>query len=451
MSIINLDINTEAQQRFNALFSSYESALNGQKDRPMHRIRKKAIDNLKEIPFPTLRHEDWKYTSLARILQQKYDLPKDIQPTTASIDNFLYHNEDTYLLVFENGIYSSINSRIGDLQDGLSIMTLNDAMEHEQFSELIETSFSGLIERSENPFVHLNAAFSGAGIFVHIKKGVQVKKPIHILHLATGEETPVLSTSLQIFFAEKSSEVTILESYHSDSGLSAGESVLQVSNCLFELKDQAKVSHFKLQSLADHHFLVHHGWANQHRDSTFTSFTSDLGGRIVRNNMTATHLGENVTSNLYGVFIGRNDQHIDNQTLIDHAVPHCQSNEWYKGILSDKSRGVFNGKVLVRQDAQKTNAFQQNNALILSDQARMDTKPQLEIFADDVKCSHGATIGQMDESAVFYLRSRGLTEFDARTLLQLAFIQEVTGFIEHEGVKIHMEKWINDTFLSQIN
>jgi Fe-S cluster assembly protein SufD len=171
------------------------------------------------------------------------------------------------------------------------------------------------------------------------------------------------------------------------------------------------------------------------RDSNYSHYAFDLGGGIVRNNLSVSLLDSNTESHLYGAFIGFKDQHIDNQTFIDHAMPHCQSNEMYKGILLDKARGVFNGKVLVRQDAQKTNAFQQSSSLVLSPTAVMDTKPQLEIFADDVKCSHGATIGHLDESSVFYLNSRGLSENQAKSLLKRAFISEVVDHIENEDFK----------------
>jgi len=446
MSIVNTDINSEALQRFQALFGTYESTLNGQKSLPIHSIRIQGMDTLRALNFPTLRHEDWKYTSLSRILQHKYELPPSVSSSTQLVPEFLYQSDEDYLLVFENGRFNERLSKMENIEPGLHISTLEEAAQNDRFSKLVNSSFQKIVKQSNNPFVHLNAAFSGTGVFIHVEKGIKVQKPIHLLHLSQGGSTSIIAAPILLAYTERSSELTIMESYHSLAKDGGSEPIFQVSNCLFELQQQSKICHYKLQALDAQDFLVHHGWASQHRDSTFTSFTADLGGRIVRNNMSVVHEGENVMSNLYGVFVGDGDCHIDNQTLVDHALPHCQSNEWYKGILSGKSRGVFNGKVMVRKDAQKTNAFQQNNALILSADARMDTKPQLEIFADDVKCSHGATIGQMDESAVFYLRSRGLSESEARSLLQLAFIQEVTGFIEDEGVKDHMERWISSSF-----
>lgn len=446
MSIATIDINSEARQRFNALFSSYENSLNGQRANPLHSIRRNAMGRLETLDFPTLRHEDWKYTSVARILREKYQMSGENNVSKSDIEPFLYEEADVHLVVFVNGVFREDLSDYNDRQNGLHISTVEAAMEDDKFAVNIADEFEKKILESENPFVHLNAAFARGGLFISVDKGVEVGKPIHILHIATSESQPVLAAPLQMIYVAQDAHLNVMESYHGVGRTELSAPVFTTTHTHIIQKNQSRVGYFKLQNLPGTFFLVHQGRVDQARDSTFTGFTADLNGRIIRNNMDVIHHGENILSNLYGVFMGAEEQHIDNQTLIDHATPNCQSNEWYKGILTDRSRGVFNGKVMVRQDAQKTNAFQQNNALILSEQARMDTKPQLEIFADDVKCSHGATIGQMNEEAIFYLRSRGLAESDARALLQLAFIQEVTSFIELDYVKDHMVKWISTTF-----
>lgn len=446
MSIATIDINSEARQRFKALFSSYENSLNGQRANPLHIIRRNAMERLDTLDFPTLRHEDWKYTSVARILRQKYQMSGENNVTKSDIEPFLYEEAEVHLIVFVNGVLREDLGNYNDRQEGLQISTIEVAMQDEKCAAIIAGEFEKMILESRNPFVHLNAAFARGGLFISVAKGIEVAKPVHILHITTSETQPVLAAPLQMIYVAQDAHINVLESYHGVGTPEESLPVFTTTHTHIIQKNQSRVGYFKLQNLPGSFFLVHQGRVDQTRDSSFTGFTADLNGRIIRNNMDVIHHGENILSNLYGVFMGAEEQHIDNQTLIDHATPNCQSNEWYKGILTDSSRGVFNGKVMVRQDAQKTNAFQQNNALILSEQARMDTKPQLEIFADDVKCSHGATIGQMNEEAIFYLRSRGLSEPDARALLQLAFIQEVTSFIEIEYIKDHMVKWISTTF-----
>jgi len=219
-----------------------------------------------------------------------------------------------------------------------------------------------------------------------------------------------------------SSEFSVIESYHSTSNKSK---YFTNSANYIQVEDNAHVHHYRLQFESRSAYQVSNAIAIQARNSIYSNYSVDFGSRIVRNNISTEHMGPGVNTFYYGAYLGLDNQHIDSQTFIDHAVPHCESNEMYKGILSDKARGVFNGKVLVRQDAQKTNAYQQSSSLVLSDTAIMDAKPQLEIYADDVKCSHGATIGQLDQESVFYLKSRGLSDEGAKNLLQKAFLGDV--------------------------
>ncbi len=429
------DIQSESHQRFLALFGAYEDSMNGQKELPLHSFRKKAIRNLESLHFPTLRNEDWKYTSVARILQHRYETssPRNIIGNI-QIPKHL-QDLDAYTFVFVNGLFQPNLSNGSQMEDGLTILSLSDALALEKWEVLLNEYFLKTDSFMSEPFAQLTRAFTSDGLFIHTEKNAKIERPVHIIHLSDGQSEPVLASPMQLFYAGTGSSFQVIESFVDHGKNEFDQPVFNSGLNHFIIRENANVHYYKLQELSENQFLVHNARSDQWRDSVFTSYTIDLGGRIVRNNLSAVHKGENVLSNLYGISVSKGEQHIDNQTLIDHAVPHCESHEWYKSILDDRSRGVFNGKVLVRKDAQKTNAFQQNNTILLSEQARMDTKPQLEIFADDVRCSHGATIGQMDEDAVFYLRSRGLSKKEARTMLQLAFLDEVTTFIEDEAIR----------------
>ncbi len=427
------EIYSEEKQRLLALFSYFENSLNGQKSSPIHNIRKKAAQNLEHIAFPTLRSEEYKYTQISSLVKSVLNLPKN---QTLADNNMIpqdLNSLDGYKIVFYNGCFQKELSNLDNDSEGILILTTENAYEIDEYKTILERSFSKVTEEHKDVFAQLSLAFQNS-YFIHVPKNTDLQKPIQIIHLYDDKAEETLYSPVFYVHADKGSRVRILESFFGSESENTSK-ILSVPLFYFVTQQNSEVRYYKLQNLNLHQSMVHSTFAHQHRDSTFTSFTFDIGGKMVRNNLQAIHHGENVTTNLYGVTIAKGEQHIDNQTLIDHAVPHCQSNEWYKAILDDKARGVFNGQVMVRPDAQKTNAFQQNNTILLSQDARMDSKPQLEIYADDVKCSHGATIGQMDEDAVFYLKSRGLTDNDARKLLQLAFLQEITQLICQENIK----------------
>jgi Fe-S cluster assembly protein SufD len=289
-------------------------------------------------------------------------------------------------------------------------------------------------------FSLLNLAFSKNGLFLYVPKNAQATKLLHIQHI-TEECGVSFMVPTQIFgLVEQGGNASIIESFHHVGEENSSYFINGLNR--FEIKANASLTHYKLQKESSKAYQVTNSGITQERDSIFTSHVIDAGGRMVRNNLNTELKGSGTETNYYGVYYATGDSHIDNQTFIDHAVPHCESNELYKGILDDHGVGVFNGKVLVRQDAQKTNAYQQNSSLVLSQTATMNAKPQLEIFADDVRCSHGATIGQLDEQSVFYLKSRGVPEPDARKLLQNAFLGEVIEKIENEVIKDYAESLI---------
>ncbi len=437
---------SEPKTWFRQLFGIREAHLNGSVSHPLQAYRREAIAKLDELDFPTRRHEDWKYTSVSKILQPQYQFGDPLKVSQDVIDPFLFDGLDTYLIVFVDGRWNQDLSRLGNLPEGVAIEKVADAYEKDNFKEVLEEQYKSFANQPENAFVALNTAFSNEAVFIHVPKNTKLEKPVHILHLAANEREEVFNTPQLIGICEQSSELNIIESYHSLS-----DECVYFTNMVARMvvKDNAKVQHLMIQNESRESFQISNIDVKQHRDSVFSSFLVDLGGKIVRHNLSASLKASNSETHYYGAYYVNGNQHIDSQTFIDHAVPHCESNELYKGIVTDKGRGVFNGKVLVRQDAQKTNAFQQNSTLVLSKNAVMDTKPQLEIFADDVRCSHGATVGQLDESAIFYLRSRGLSEEQAKKILQHAFLLEALEKVPYEPVLAYIEKLILAKFEEQ--
>jgi Fe-S cluster assembly protein SufD len=444
MSNIVQDRFAEVKERFHQLFEAQELRLNGMKDHPLHRYRKEAIKRLDELNFPTRRDEEWKYTSVNRVIQPEYREGSKVQLTKEEIAPFIIEGLDAHLLVFVNGIYDEALSYIGETEKGLSIHDLGNALKSNNHSETVAKMLNKFLLESEDAFRSLNAAFIRHGLYIHVAANKAIEKPIYCLHLSAPGDQPTISNTTMLVNVEKGSEVSVITGHYELPG-AAGTYFENVAN-FYQVAQNAHAHHYRLQQQGKEGFMISNVDVEQDRDSTFSSYVVDLGGRLIRNNMNALHLDSGITTNYYSTYFGKEDQHIDNHTFIDHAVPHCQSNELYKGILTDKARGVFNGKVMVRRDAQKTNAFQQNSSLVLSDKAQMDSKPQLEIYADDVRCSHGATIGQLDEKSVYYLRSRGLSDQEARRMLQQAFIGEVLETFKHEAVQAFAEQMIIDKF-----
>ncbi|MBV6653498.1 MAG: Fe-S cluster assembly protein SufD [Mameliella sp.] len=431
------------KQKFQTLFDQHISA-DQSPAHPLDEYRQRAIGLVNQLDFPTRRWEEYKYTSVNRILQPDYRTGQLTDLDREAIKSFVPDGLDANLIVFVNGQLHKALSNLTALPEGMHVISLREALDSDQFGSIARKQLDATLEGQEDIFVALNIAFSQNSLFLYSEKNVVCEKPIYILHLSTNTDQAVLNSHMNIAVAETGSEFAYLEGQFEQSG-AFGTYFNNIYNRV-SVGANAHIHHYCLQQEGTEGFVINRVDADQDRDSQFSNYTIDVGGRIVRNNLNAVHLGSNLTTNYYGVYFGKGQQHIDNHTFIDHAVPHCQSNELYKGIVTDSARGVFNGKVLVRQDAQKTNAFQQSSSLVLSNNAEMDSKPQLEIFADDVKCSHGATIGQLDENSVFYLRSRGLNDHQARAMLQHAFIAEVLEHFKHENIRDFAEALINKKF-----
>lgn len=403
-------MSNEVKQHYIDLFSAEGGLAN---------IRKEGLSRFEETDIPTRATEDWKYTSVAKLLATPYSLTTESEVDASVINNMKFAGLDTIDLVFINGQFKPEYSDLSELPDGLVIEKLATA--YSSYQKDIDSLFALKSTTEKNLFIHLNQAFADNSFYIHVGKNVTIEKTLHIKRIYTDQGQAFIDNSGFLITSETGSNFKIIEEFY---GSDDSEYFTNVSN-KFQVDSNAQLTHYKIQRTGRSTFQVNNTVVTQERDSTFTSHVVDLGGSIVRNNLSTTLLNSGTETNYYGVYLGDLNQHIDNQTFIDHAVPHCNSNEMYKGVLNDKARGVFNGKVIVRPDAQKTNAFQQNSSLVLAPTAVMDAKPQLEIFADDVKCSHGATIGQLDEASIFYLKSRGITRDKAENLLQKAFVGEV--------------------------
>ena len=393
-------------------------------------IRSKAIDSFIKNGFPTTRHEEWKYTSVKDVAEK---LNRSAKPASSGllkesvVNEFLYAGKEVTLLVFENGLFQE--SLSSPLPKDYVIKNLASV----RHDAAVKQNLGRIAQTEHESFVALNTAFVNDGVFIHVPAKMVVEKPVHILYVNSDKE-PAITRNLVI--AEPESSIQIFESYHSLDGSSEG---LTTNVTEVIVNRNANVTWVKAQLENALTSQISFTQVEQEQDSRFSSTVITTGGHLVRNNLHIRLNGTNCNAFMYGLYLLSGEQLCDNHTLVDHAMPHCESNELYKGVLGGKSTGVFNGKIFVRQDAQKTNAYQSNKNILLSDDAQMNTKPQLEIFADDVKCSHGTTTGQLDDEALFYLRARGIGEQSARTLLNIAFAADVLDHIQMETLRHNLQ------------
>jgi len=422
-------------------YEIFENSLNGEASSTLHSIRREAINKFSNLPFPTVKDEEWKYTNISPLLKYSFkpsfNLPK---LNRSEIIKFLFEGMESYLLVFINGNFSKELSDLSRLPNGVVAGSIAEAIAID--SPIIKKHLGKYADYKNQIFTSLSTAFMKDGAFIYVPNGKVVESPIHILFLTTSSEEQILSQPRNLFVAGKNSQLKVIEHFNSLNGN------IYFTNTVTEivLEENAVVDHIKLQEESKKAFHISRMEIDQERNSNFTSHSISFGGSISRNEINSIFNDEGGECMLNGLFITNESQLYDTHTMIDHAKPHCNSHEHYKGILDDSSRGVFNGKVMVRKDAQKTNAFQENNNIILSKEALVNTKPQLEIFADDVKCSHGATIGQLDMDAMFYLKSRGIGEESARSILIHAFASDVIKSIKVKPIRNYVEEILTEKF-----
>lgn len=405
--------------------------LNGKRDKYFDEFREEAIKKFKELNFPTKKEEEWKYTDVSPILEQNFTPAIFLEnPTLApdEIKKYLFSGFDFYLITFINGIFNEELSEFKNLPKGVIVGSLNKLINEKP--ELIKKHLNK-ISNIDNIFNALNNIYALDGIVILTKEGVVVDKPIQILFLNGSSENQILSTSINLIIAGKNSQLSIITNY---KGFGNSK---YFTNSVTEIliDDYAVVDYYKIQDEKDDSYHIEKIQAVQKNNSIFNQYNLSFGGNIVRNDINSYLDGEYNETHYYGLYLAKGKQHIDNHTFVDHAKPNCMSNELYKGILDDNARGVFNGKIIVRPNAQKTNAYQQNKSILLSGNSRVDTKPQLEIFADDVKCTHGATVGHLDDEAEFYIRSRGVPQELAKSILIRAFAYDVVEMIKIEELR----------------
>ena len=431
---------SELKDWYFSQFKQFENSLNGQSTTPRHSLRKQAMEKFIESGFPTNKDEEWKYTNISPLLKVNFTpavLHKNLIIERSEIEKYLVKNLQVNLLVFINGSFKEEFSSV--LPQAEKIEVIDHALNQ---SEFIEQS-SVLSNINENGFSALNTAFSLDGVIIKVPENSVFEDPVHLLFLSGDKENNLLIQPRNILIVGKNSRLKVVESYHS---LYANPYLLNgVTNIVIE--ENSILDYYKIQNEADTSFHINRTRVLEKRSGTFTSYTVSLGGEIIRNDLNAILDDENSECHYFGLYLANDKMMIDNHTLIDHAKPHCQSNELYKGILDGNSKGVFNGKVIVRKDAQKTLAYQSNKNLLLSKEAKINTKPQLEIFADDVKCSHGATVGQLDEQSLFYLQSRGINKEKARSILIKAFASDILDLIKIEQLK----EQLSDQILKKLN
>jgi Fe-S cluster assembly protein SufD len=416
-------------------FKAFEKGLNGESTSPVHGLRRKALTSLQDLGFPTTKHEEWRFTNISPIVKTQFAVPPPYlsgSVPAVEVRKLVLPGFEGTVLVFVNGHYAADLSIVSGLPREVKAGSLAAAMKTDP--ETVLQHLARYASFSNSSFVALSTAFMHDGAYVYVPPKTVVPEPIFLLFVTTGD-TRVATHPRNLIVVGEQSQVTIIERY-----TSPGQGVY-LTNTVSEVVagEGAIVEHDRLQDESMKAFHVNATHIHQHARSNVISNAVSLGGSLVRNNITAVLDAEGCECTLNGLSLSTGEQLIDNHTAIDHAKPNCVSHELYKAVLDGKSRGVFNGKIFVRKDAQKTDAKQTNKTLLLSDEATMDTKPQLEIFADDVRCTHGATVGHLDDEQLFYCRSRGIAVDDARDLLTFGFASDVVNRIHVDALQKQLD------------
>lgn len=403
----------------------------------LHDVRTAAIKNFENKGFPTKKDEAWKYTSLNAILKNDFTVfsKQDNAVEFNHVKKYFLHEIDTYKVVFIDGVFSSHLS--STTHEGIDVCLMSSALTKPKYKMVIDTYFNQIANRDES-LTSLNTAFAIEGAYINIPKSKVADKPIEIMYFSTGNEAALLVQPRNLVIVGENSHVQIIERHQS---LTENPVLTNSVTEIFAQK-RAIVDYYKIQNDTLEANLIDNTYVSQKQESHVSVHTFSFGGNLTRNNLNFYHFGEHLTSTLNGITIIGEKQHVDHYTLVKHSTPNCESFQDYKGIYADRSTGVFNGKVYVEKDAQKTNAFQKSNNILLSDKATINAKPQLEIFADDVKCSHGCTIGQLDETAMFYMQQRGIPKKEAKALLMYAFSNAVIENIKIPELKQRITKII---------
>lgn len=428
----------ELKDKLVTSFVAFEQGLVGEHE-GLHNIRLEALKTFEDKGFPTKKDEAWKYTSLNSVLKNDFRILQKEETAIEykEVKRYFLSDSDTYKLVFINGVFSSHLS--STTHDGLDVCLMSSAMTKPKYKMVIDAFYNNSADKSDS-MTALNTAFATEGAFINIPKGKVVAKPIEIIYLSTVEDKALLVQPRNLVVVGENAYVQIVERHQS-----LNEEVV-LTNAVTEIVAQKRaiVDFYKLQNDKDTATLVDNTYVTQKQESRVSVHTFSFGGKLMRNNLNFYQDGERIDSTLKGVTLIGAKQHVDHYTLVSHNQPNCESHQNYKGIYDDSSTGVFNGKIYVDKIAQKTDGFQKSNNILLSEKATIYAKPQLEIFADDVKCSHGCTIGQLNEDAMFYMRQRGIPQKEAKALLMYAFTDEVMESVKIPELKTKVAKVIAD-------
>lgn len=401
-------------------------------------LREEAFAYFTENGFPAIGNEEWKYTNVASLVSNQWSAVGD-RTANANVADFIFEESKNSVLVFTNGAFDRNLSNVEALQN-VSVLSFSEASNDEKFGAIFQSKLGSLIDSEKNGFTALNSAFIGEGVFIYVPKDAKIDAPVQLLFLTDDGR---ISFPRVLIVAEKFSEATFVETYNR-----SGETKY-FTNAVVEVSvaAEAKIKHFRVQRESHQAFHISSTAAEVSRGSVYDTTAINLGAKLSRHDVSLKFNEEGGEAFVDGLYFLGEDQHHDTHSEIRHNVPNCTSHQTYKGILNDKSRGVFNGKVFVAVGASGTDGYQSNKNLLLSNDARIDTKPQLEIFNDDVRCSHGATVGQLEEEELFYLLSRGINELLAKNLLTYGFAEEIVNKIEIESIK----KQLDEAVLNRLN
>lgn len=420
--------------RFRSQFLELRAAQTDDEPGWLGLVRKNALERFLDKGFPTTRDEEWRFTNVAPLSAASFTLSvlpsADAEGDAKALKKrFEIGKLESHEIVFVNGRVSKELSSLGEIPDGVVVSSLADALASSARAEILQPILSRG-SGDDTPFFDLNEAFLTDGAFIRVPRGVVLERPVHLVFL-TSSGDPVVTHPRNVIIGEAESQLRIIESYGGPPG------ALYWTNAVSQVvaHESAVIEHYKLQRESASAFHMASLGYVQEKNATVSNYSLSLGARLARHDIRTELDGEGADVTLNGLYVVKDSQHVDHHTVIDHRVPHCTSRELYKGVLDDASSGVFNGRVIVRADAQKTDSRQSNKNLLLSDDALVNTNPQLEINADDVKCAHGATIGQLDPEAMFYLRSRGIAKNDARRILTRGFMADVSDRIRLAAVR----------------
>ncbi|QJD78924.1 Fe-S cluster assembly protein SufD [Spirosoma rhododendri] len=424
---------TDFKNQLLTAFRAGEERMNGESKTALHQVRRQALTAFDQLGFPTIRHEEWKYSNVNSLIKQRFAIDGTSTLTADDLSSLEIPNLDGNILYFVNGHYKPELSHIVSPASQVQISSLADAIKADP--DAVGSHFATYADYKDSAFTALNTALASDGVVIRVPANTTVEQPIILRFISDARDNNVASQPRNLILVGKNAEVTIAESFRT---LGDNSSFVNIVTEI-SLERDARMQYYKVQDETNQAYHIGTTQVHQTDNSHFYAATVTLNGNFVRNNLNIVLNGQYAEAFMYGLYMPNGRQHVDNHTLVDHAMPNSYSNELYKGILDDSGTGVFNGKIFVRPDAQKTNAYQSCKNVVLSPNATMNTKPQLEIFADDVKCSHGTTTGQLNDEALFYMQSRGIPKAEARTLLLYAFAQDVLSQIKIQPIRDYLE------------